>query len=131
MTHRLRSLHHTAVLYLERVLRKIGLMTPSSMLGNPPLESPAEAAAGTPKTDDLRDTQKTCDIETSKHRNIDTPVHMKPNMISTFESSSVDVVLMYKRHKQIKPISSLSVCLLSYPHSCCLLTLSCAATISR
>lgn len=38
--------------YLERVLRKMGLITPSSMLGNPPLES-ADADAGTPKTDDL------------------------------------------------------------------------------
>lgn len=57
--------YHTTP-YLERVLRKIGLMTPSSMLGNPPLASPPEVAAGTPRTDDLRVKNKATSIRKRK-----------------------------------------------------------------
>lgn len=38
----------------ESVLRKMGLITPRSMLGNPPLASTPTTGAGTPNTEDLK-----------------------------------------------------------------------------
>ena len=44
--------------YRDSVLRKMGLITPSSMLGNPSLDSTPTTGAGTPNTEDLKDTYK-------------------------------------------------------------------------
>lgn len=40
--------------YRDSVLRKMGLITPNSMLGNPSLESTPTTGAGTPNTEDLK-----------------------------------------------------------------------------